>query len=144
MPAELSVDVPRGTHAPALARGLVQSRFGEELPAQQLDDLLVIVSELTTNAALYGVGEIRLRVSVDDGRVYGEVVDEGVGFVREVRDRGIDEVGQKGLMIVAMLAERWGIHEGTSHVWFEVASGDESQAAAPRLATRRPPCQLDA
>src|ERR1700710_49451 len=120
MAVDLSVDVARGKHAAAVARKLAQARFEEDLPAQQLDDLLVIVSELTTNAVLHGTGQIRLRVNVKNGRVYGEVVDEGCGFVNDVRDRGIDEIGKKGLLIVAALVEQWGIHEGSSHVWFEL------------------------
>jgi anti-sigma regulatory factor (Ser/Thr protein kinase) len=120
--AELSVQVPRGKDAPALARSAVRRSFAAELPTQQLDDLLVIVSELTTNAVLHGVGEIRLRVSVENSRASGEIVDQGRGFAGDVRDHGIDEFGKKGLLIVARLAERWGIHEGSSHVWFELAS----------------------
>lgn len=118
--------------------------FGQQLPAQQLTDLLVIVSELTTNAARHGAGEIRLRVSVENDRVYGEVSDQGTGFVTEVRDRGIDEVGNKGLLIVGTLAERWGIHAGSSHVWFEIAPGRHGSRADPQLQSHRRPPQLDA
>jgi anti-sigma regulatory factor (Ser/Thr protein kinase) len=119
--AGLSVQVPRGRHAPAFARSVVQTWCTDELPAQQLADLLVLVSELTTNATLHGRGEIRLRVHIEDGRVFGAVIDEGGGFVLEAPVRGIDEVGKRGLPIVATMAEDWGIHEGSSHVWFELA-----------------------
>ncbi|HEV7883439.1 MAG TPA: ATP-binding protein [Solirubrobacteraceae bacterium] len=126
--AGLSVRVPRGLDAPAFARHVAQTWCaGGELPAQQLDDLLVIVSELTTNATLHGAGQIELRVSVDNGCVFGAVIDQGSGFAGGVRDHGIDEVGKKGLLIVAALADRWGIHEGSSHVWFELASRDEGE-----------------
>jgi hypothetical protein len=49
-----------------------------------------------------------------------EVIDEGKGFERIVRDRDFDDVGGLGLNAVDMIASRWGIHEGTSHVWFEL------------------------
>lgn len=143
MAAELSVDVPRGQDGPVLARRLAQARFARDLPAQQLDDLLVVVSELTTNAVLHGAGRIRLRVRVEDGRVYGEVVDDGSGFVNDVRGRGIDEVGKRGLVIVAALAEHWGIHEGSSHVWFELTPGDGREVVDPGLGTHERPPQLD-
>ncbi|HEV2060079.1 MAG TPA: hypothetical protein VGR11_12040 [Solirubrobacteraceae bacterium] len=81
MAAELSVDVPRGRGAPAVARKLARARFEQELPVRHLDDLLVIVSELTSNAVLHGAGDIRLRVSVENGRVYGELIDEGSSHV---------------------------------------------------------------
>lgn len=131
--AGLSVQVPRGTDAPAFARQVVRTWCTEELPAEQLADLLVIVSELTTNATLHGVGEIRLFVSVENGRVFGEVIDQGSRFVSEAPHRGIHEVGKRGLPIVATMAEAWGIHEGRSHVWFELASGDECEPVGSEL-----------
>jgi anti-sigma regulatory factor (Ser/Thr protein kinase) len=142
MAVELSVDVPRGTHAATVARKLAQTRFAGHLPAQQLDDLLVIVSELATNAVLHGTGDITLRVSVAHGRVYGEVVDEGHGFVNEVRVRGVDEVGKKGLLIVGALAEQWGIHEGSSHVWFELRPEVDRDVIDPELGPEHRPPQL--
>ena len=142
MAVELSVDVPRGTHAATVARKLAQTRFAGHLPAQQLDDLLVVVSELTSNAVLHGAGEIRLRVSVEDGCVYGEVIDEGTGFVQDVHVRGIDDVGGKGLVIVAALAEQWGIHEGSSHVWFELTPRIDCDIVDPELGTAERPPQL--
>jgi two-component sensor histidine kinase len=143
MAVELAVDVPRGKHAAAVARKLAQTRFEDDLPAQQLDDLLVIVSELTTNAVLHGTGDITLRISsVEHGRVYGEVVDEGRGFANKVGVRGMDEVGGKGLLIVAALAEQWGIHEGSSHVWFELRPGVDRQVIDPELGTKQRPPQL--
>jgi hypothetical protein len=42
---ELSAQVPRGRDAPAFARKVVLTSRADELPAQQLADLLVIVSE---------------------------------------------------------------------------------------------------
>jgi anti-sigma regulatory factor (Ser/Thr protein kinase) len=129
---ELCVQVPRGRNAPAFARNVVERSYGDELPAQQLADLLVIVSELTTNATLHGVGEISLAVSVENGCVFGEVIDQGSGFVGDIGVHERDDVGRKGLLIVATLADRWGIHEGSSHVWFELATNDEREPVQRR------------
>jgi anti-sigma regulatory factor (Ser/Thr protein kinase) len=90
------VQVPRGRDAPAFGRHAAQAWCAGELSAQQLDDLLVIVSELTTNATLHGVGQIELRLSVKNGRVFGEVIDQGSGFGSDDRDHSTDEVGKKG------------------------------------------------
>ena len=144
MARELSVDVPRGFGSAAFARNLVHASFDQELSTEQLDDLLVIVSELTTNAVLYGVGEIRLRVSVEGERVFGEVIDQGSGFAQAVHDQGSGDVGNRGLLIVAALAERWGIHDGSSHVWFELALDGRRAHADPQLGTDERPPQLDA
>ena len=77
-------------------------------------------------------------------RVVGEVVDEGQGFEREVRVRGPEEVGGRGLQIVDALSSRWGIHEGTTHVWFELAREDApARRTDPQLGDERRPSTLD-
>ncbi len=140
---DLAFDVPRHEHGPAMSRAAVRDAFAGHVSARQLEDLLVIVSELTTNALLYGSGTIGLRVLLDDGLVRGEVVDEGGGFEREVDARGIDAVGGNGLRIVGGLARRWGIHEGSSHVWFELAPGAGDDPVDPRLGPEERPPALD-
>lgn len=143
MTAELSVQVPRGVGAAALARSVVRARFRRELSVERLADLEVIISELTTNATVYGVGEIRLRVSVDGGHVFGEVIDQGCGFVHDVYDHGLDDIGKKGLLIVAALSEQWGIHDGSSHVWFELSAADRAATPDPELGVLRRPAELN-
>lgn len=143
MADELSFEVPRHERGPALARAAVRDTFVRHISGRELEDLLLIVSELTSNALLYGSGEIRLHVLRDVGLVRGEVVDEGHGFEREVGELGIDAVGGHGLRMVGATAERWGIHEGSSHVWFELAPGDEREPVRPRLGPHGRPDALD-
>src|SRR5918995_393822 len=76
-----------------------------------------------------------------DGVIGAEVADEGPGFGIELRERGPDEVGGRGLWLVSRLTRRWGVHDGISHVWFELdAHGlEEACAAEPeRGEVRRP------
>ena len=129
MPHELNLELPRLATAGRMARSAVSDRFTEELGGDRIAELLLVVSELVTNAVRHGRGAITLKVRVDRGEVYGEVVDQGGGFEREVRERGPDEFDGRGLMIVDALSRRWGIHEGTTHVWFELAQTDDP----PRL-----------
>jgi anti-sigma regulatory factor (Ser/Thr protein kinase) len=121
----------------------VREAFAGRVTARQLEDLLIIVSELATNALLYGRGEISLRVQLEDGVVRGEVVDEGGGFERAVAQHGIDAVGGKGLHIVGSLAGEWGIHDGSSHVWFELRPTEDSSPAGPQLGVDERPDELD-
>ena len=66
----------------------------------------------------HGTGQIELRITGDSVNVTAEVTDEGSSFERQVRnDDGLYGVGGKGLFIVAQIAENWGVHEGTTHVW---------------------------
>jgi two-component sensor histidine kinase len=83
-------------------------------------DLQLIISELVTNSLRYGPGgpiEVEIAVT-EDGSITGEVEDHGRGEVamREIAD----ESGGFGLRIVDALANRWGVYEGSTHVWFEL------------------------
>jgi anti-sigma regulatory factor (Ser/Thr protein kinase) len=121
MPGTLSFDIDRDVRAPAQARRAVE-RFAAALDPSVVDDTTLLVSELITNSVKYGgEGAIRLILRSEDPRhVHIEVVDQGVGFVPIARDRPKTEPGGWGLHLVEALTERWGVHEGSTHVWFEI------------------------
>jgi len=144
---DLDLDLPRHGSASALARQALRARLGDELPHAQLEEVLLVVTELVNNALKHGEGPIRLRMDYDGRVVRGEVVDDGAGFEAEVQHRGLDEVGGRGLAIVDRLAANWGVHEGTTHVWFEMhthvwfeIAEDDGQ---PHLGAERRPDELD-
>jgi anti-sigma regulatory factor (Ser/Thr protein kinase) len=87
----------------------------------------LLVSELITNAVLHGAGRIRLSADLDDDRLRVEVRDEGSGLEREARATSGPELRGHGLTIVEAGSSRWGIHEGTTHVWAEI------ERAGPRV-----------
>jgi anti-sigma regulatory factor (Ser/Thr protein kinase) len=121
VPAQISVDIERDLTAPASARRAVD-RFGAALDPQVVPDVRLLVSELVSNAVKYGRdGQVRLILqSEDPHHVHVEVVDQGVGFVPAARDRPRTEPGGWGLHMVEALTERWGVREGSTHVWFEI------------------------
>jgi len=144
MPDELALTLPRSNTAATLARSAISDRFAQELGRDRVGELLLVVSELVANAVLHGRGAITLKIRVDGDGVYGEVVDEGGGFEREVRECGPDELNGRGLMIVDALSRRWGIHEGTTHVWFELAQPDDfPRLTEPELGQAERPIGLD-
>ncbi len=144
MPDELTLELRPLQTAGSLARSAISDRFAEELGRGCIGQLWLVVSELVTNAVVHGRGAITLRIRVDGDRVYGEVVDEGGGFEWEVRERGPDAVTGRGLMIVDALSRRWGIHEGTTHVWFELAQpADPPRLTEPELGEDERPRRLD-
>src|ERR1700756_5030661 len=128
MSTTFSLALPRDPVASSLARRAIRDRLADVLPGATLADLTLAVSELVANAVLHGEGEIELRIEAGERSVKGEVIDAGGGFEQQIRDVGVDRVGGRGLFIVGQLAERWGVHEGTTHVWFEIplrgADGD--------------------
>jgi anti-sigma regulatory factor (Ser/Thr protein kinase) len=84
----------------------------------------LIVSELLTNAVDHGGGErIELSVAEDGERVRIEVADGGSGGTPRLQTQaGPDSERGRGLMLVAAIAEAWGVrtHPGRTVVWAEV------------------------
>lgn len=118
--AELDMKLPRAKAAPAVARHTLRRSYADHFDARLLAHAELLVSELASNAVLHGRGEITLRASLDDDRLFVEVIDEGSGFERTLRHDEFGQVGGWGLDIVDDIASRWGVHEGTTHVWFEL------------------------
>jgi anti-sigma regulatory factor (Ser/Thr protein kinase) len=153
MSADVSLDLPRDGSASRTARDVVRSRFGEQLPGDRLQDLNLLITELVNNAVLHGEGAIRLKLQLDGAVVRGEVVDDGRGFERQIRRRGVDDVGGRGLSLVEELTTAWGIHEGTTHVWFEMPAthvwfemepgAADTPPADPKLGDHHRPPELD-
>jgi anti-sigma regulatory factor (Ser/Thr protein kinase) len=119
---QLCYELEPGPTAPAAARHAVSRDLAEVADTEALSSLKLVVSELVTNSVVHGPGKpIRLSLEVDeDGRVRGEVEDEGDGVI-EIREAA-DGPGGRGLRIVEALTSRWGVYEGSTHVWFELST----------------------
>lgn len=126
-------DLQRTRGAPALARRSLVRWFAGDVEGDELRTAELLVSELVTNAVMHGRGEITLRAHLDEDRLLVEVIDEGGGFERTVLNSDFDSIGGRGLAIVDAEASRWGIHEGTTHVWFEL------ERPGPRLGSEKNP-----
>jgi anti-sigma regulatory factor (Ser/Thr protein kinase) len=127
MSISFSLALPRDPVASSLARRAVTEHLADVVPPDTVADVRLAVSELVANAVLHGTGEIELRLEADSSGVKGEVIDEGGGFEQELREDGVEEVGGRGLCIVGQLAESWGVHEGTTHVWFQILAGGDGR-----------------
>jgi anti-sigma regulatory factor (Ser/Thr protein kinase) len=126
-PVDLDIELPRAQAAPGLARRALKRQFTGRLDSESLIDAQLMASELVSNALAHGEGEIGLRASLDEDRLRVEVTDQGGGFAHELRRDEFEQVGGWGLGIVDDLSSRWGVHEGSSHVWFEL------ERSGPRL-----------
>jgi anti-sigma regulatory factor (Ser/Thr protein kinase) len=132
-PRHFDQQLPRSPLAPGLARRAVVSWFRDALNGEEMDTAKLLTSELVANAVVHGKGQIQLRAGLDEDRVLIEVIDEGAGFEHALRRRDFDELHGRGLAIVDSESSCWGIHEGTTHVWFEL------ELAGPRLGTDSKP-----
>jgi anti-sigma regulatory factor (Ser/Thr protein kinase) len=99
--------------------------LGDRLPAQRLNDIRLLVSELVTNAIRHAELDsdeaIRLILEESGGGLRVEVRDPGRGFDWTGRDRPSDEAGGWGLYLVETLADRWGVdRDEVTTVWFEL------------------------
>jgi anti-sigma regulatory factor (Ser/Thr protein kinase) len=119
MPAELHLKLPHDAWAASTARRAAERQFADLVGPGRRGDVALVVSELVNNAVLHGRGDIVVKLQLDGGVLRGEVIDEGGGFEHAVRARGPRDISGRGLLIVEPLTSRWGIHEGTTHVWFE-------------------------
>ncbi|HEX6421819.1 MAG TPA: ATP-binding protein [Acidimicrobiales bacterium] len=90
----------------------------------RVDDVVLITSELFSNAVLHGRGEVEVTLSLSGGRVRLQVADGGgVPVPSDVRRPTPDAVTGRGLAIVDALAQRWGNGSdlaGRTCVWIEV------------------------
>ncbi|KUN59028.1 anti-sigma regulatory factor [Streptomyces canus] len=88
------------------------ARFG--LSGVRLEDVALIVAELTTNSVVHGGGSGILRVWADGGQVVCEVRDQGDlnDPLAGRRPPARDKLGGRGLLLVHSLADLVRIHTG--------------------------------
>jgi anti-sigma regulatory factor (Ser/Thr protein kinase) len=114
-----------GDEAGAEARRALIAGDGE-LPAAVRADVLLLLTELVTNAVRHSGlrpdESVRVELHQWARRVRVEVVDPGTHFTAaRPRARG-DESGGWGLLLVDRIAKRWGVGHRASGtcVWFEI------------------------
>ncbi|HZY77790.1 MAG TPA: ATP-binding protein [Jatrophihabitantaceae bacterium] len=116
--------LPAGPEAPALARRYLQEH-ARDLPSSVLDDALLLVSELVTNAVQHGRPKIVLRLRESPPGIGVFVSDGGDGLPRfPPAEPDQHAVSGRGLRIVDAIASDWGVeHDGSRPgkvVWFEL------------------------
>jgi signal transduction histidine kinase len=119
-----SFDVATGREAPSAVRDALRE-LGSHLPTAMRDDLLLLITEVVTNAVRHSGAvqgdpiAIDLREQRDCVRV--EVTDPGHGFrVKAITTGSQDGLGGWGLWMVDELSDRWGVDfRHSTRVWCE-------------------------
>ncbi|WP_461014582.1 ATP-binding protein [Streptomyces daliensis] len=75
-----------------------------------VESVVLAVSELVTNAVRHGTGDVGLRVVYVPGELRVEVSD-GSAAPAELRSAADDDESGRGLFLVAVLAQNWGVTE---------------------------------
>jgi len=118
-----SVVLAAGAIAVSDARAWLASHASGLVEADRLASLMLVMSEIVTNAVRHGDprGEIRLAATPKDGYLCIQVTDAGPGFVPRPGAMASDEYGGFGLFLVERLTRRWGMtrENGRTRVWFE-------------------------
>jgi len=132
--AQAGTTLPGGPLAPGSARALVRAAAAEwteaclpgadRLTDRLVDDAVLVVSELVTNAVVHAGTEVVLecRLEQDAGALVVEVADHHPSRApRDAEAEGPYETLEygRGLRLVATLAEAWGVtfRKGTKTVW---------------------------
>lgn len=110
--------------ASAIAAGRTFARdfcLRHELSSSTTDDVVLLVSELVTNAYLHARSGVHLTLDVDVGLVRIEASDDSpiLPIVRQQTDQR--SVG-RGLVLLDGLARRWGVQPAASGklIWVEI------------------------
>ncbi|MCX4781793.1 ATP-binding protein [Streptomyces sp. NBC_01264] len=85
------------------------SRAGCQEAVRRADDVLLVVSELVTNACRHAGGADEVRVRCERGELVVEVEDGSETTPREPVDEAKGETGGYGCQLVTALADRWGV-----------------------------------
>jgi anti-sigma regulatory factor (Ser/Thr protein kinase) len=123
----VTTSIAGGPAACGAARALVARLVGETTPEETLQDVLLLTSELVTNAVLHGgVGEcdaLGLHVTASPELLHISVADPGSATTPEVQELDVTVPGGMGLFLVEQISSRWGVDElrdGGTQVWFEL------------------------
>ncbi|MFG3213849.1 ATP-binding protein [Streptomyces tendae] len=79
-------------------------------------DIVLAVSELVTNAIEHGKGGVALRVQCADNELHVAVTD-GSPAPASLRSPNDDDDSGRGLLLVTVLADRWGTSEDGKTTW---------------------------
>jgi anti-sigma regulatory factor (Ser/Thr protein kinase) len=106
--------------APRTARHFIQEATCEAHNASVLDDAMLLVSELVTNAVRYGSPPVTAEIEcVGTSGMRVRVTDGNTGDVQPRHADTYDESG-RGLELVDLVSAEWGVEPADSGkaVWF--------------------------
>jgi CheY-like chemotaxis protein/anti-sigma regulatory factor (Ser/Thr protein kinase) len=116
-------ELPCTTRSAAAARRFVEATLHRWGWFDQLDDAVLVVSELVSNAVLHAGTPCTLTLRLSTNVLRVEVADGGGGSP-ELRTQPLSEPGGQGLRIVSALSSAWGIDPAPpgKSVWAELTA----------------------
>jgi len=123
VPGSRWVRLPASATAPALARDAVRDLLASIPIDGETGELVVLlVSEVVTNALLHGEGPIGMALESSDGQLTIGVADRCPQRTLELRHPGPEATSGRGLQFLDEFAARWWVEQGdgAKTVWFRV------------------------
>ena len=131
-PAQLTLP-PRPTSV-ATARQFLRERFCDEHDARVVDVAVLLVSELVTNTVRHGRPPLALQIACDASHALQVRVSDASPVVPVPGALTPDAEGGRGLAIVDLLSDAWGV-DPTDHgktIWFRLGPHpDEGPTEGP-------------
>ncbi len=127
--------IPQSVHA---ARRFATDTLSGN-PASMVDAVELMVSELATNCIRHERTSFHITILGSTQEVRIEVTDSGSGKPT-MRSPGPDEPSGRGLQIVDMLSDSWGVepeHPSGKTVWFTMPAATMMASSAEEVGTRR-------
>ena len=119
-----SATFPASPTSPQAARTFVRQVLPEVSEAEIADVIMLLVTELVTNAVMHARSPVRVQVEVADHQVRVGVHDDAPQ--PPVRRQASEEaLGGRGLLLLDRLSDRWGYDAQPpgKTVWFEIGTG---------------------
>jgi DNA-binding NarL/FixJ family response regulator len=117
-----SLHLPADVSSAREARTFTRSVLEEWQVSEVLDDALLVVSEMVTNAVTHANSDCELRLALSPVVVRVEVIDRGGGTPDPMPPSSTRNSG-RGLHLIAALTAAWGVEpeaEGGKTVWAEL------------------------
>jgi anti-sigma regulatory factor (Ser/Thr protein kinase) len=114
-------ELPLEESSPALARQFLRRATCPEHASHVLEDAVLLVSEVVTNAVVHGGPPIVVAVDCDSTSGLQVRVRDGNRALPTRRDPDVWEESGRGLSLVEMLSDGWGVETEPGdgkQVWF--------------------------
>jgi anti-sigma regulatory factor (Ser/Thr protein kinase) len=119
---EQHCDLPAAPEAAGVARRLVREVLTDLDAGHVMDDAMLVMSELATNAVRYGAAPIRATATVEGTHLILAVQDSRASDLPYPKVLTATEPNGRGMHLVAAMASRWG-WDRSAHskvVWAEI------------------------
>ncbi len=96
-----------------------------QVPDEDIEGVLLVVSELVTNALVHTDGQVRLDLTLINGRLRVAVADASPRTPVKPTSIGWEATGGRGILLVEAMSETWGTLpvSGGKRVWSEIQVG---------------------